>query len=277
MKYLYAAMLLMIIYTTASCKKDKPPPPPPSEDSVYRISMVKVKTYDLTDNSLITNDYSARYSYDSQGLLAKIVHRRADSTLMAFYVYERKNGLVIGLHTYNSDSTKAETNVYEYVDKRIKTVSTKDYHRSPSYTWPLFFITRIMEYTQGLLTKVTYPGDSNASSSSTLTWSQGNIIQINRLRKLPTITFKQETILEYDNKLNPYFNIGGIPDDNEVYNSRNNITSIKWPVTPGAPVKPRITTYEYNAKGYPTASFTSYPDGKKISEHTFEYAFFPVQ
>jgi len=262
MKYLYGAILLTVICTAASCKKDRNPAPSPSKDAAYRVSMAK---FFFIDQSY----YTEQYSYDPQGLLVKVTDRRQDGVLMSFQAYERKNGQLQAYHLHNNASVKVATHACEYEDKRIRKMTYTEFKPGP-----VLIFDRTLAYTQELVTKVTYTG--TLPYSTTFTWSQGNITRI-VTHNLPDNTLKEETILEYDNKLNPYFNIGGIQDGNARYNSRNNITRIKTLGADGAVKQEFTLTYEYNAKGYPTASFTTYPDGKKIQEQTFEYAFFPMQ
>lgn len=262
MKYLYVVILLPVLYTIAGCKKDRSPVPAPSTDSVYRVSMTK---FYFIDQSY----YTEQYSYDTLGMLTKATDRHPDGTLMSFQAYERNNGQLLAYHLHNNAAVKVATHACEYEGKSIRKITYTEFKPEP-----VLIFDRTLVYTNELPTFVTYTGALHYST--TLTWWQGNIIRI-VTRNLPDNTLKEETLFEYDDKQNPYFDIGGIPDGNARYNSRNNITRVKTLEPDGAVKQAFALSYEYNAKGYPTTSFTTYPDGKKIQEQTFEYAFFPVQ
>jgi hypothetical protein len=266
MKYLYVLLALATIYATSSCKKERQPPVPPQTDSVYRVSTAKF--YFIEQASF----YNETYSYDAKGRILKMENTQPNGTLMGFQTYERDQDQLKAYHLHNNAAVKVASHICHYENNQLKKLTYTEFRPAPVEVFEHAY-----EYTQGLLTKSTYTNTATgASYYAVFTWTEGNITRIVSYN-LPDSTWMEENRMEYDNKPNPFYNLGGLPDGNARYNSRNNVVRSLVMNEDGSLKQEFLLEYVYNEKGYPIDVFSSFPDGKKLHEQTFTYAHFPIQ
>ena len=262
MSGLYKTSLLLLLVTIAfvGCKKKDPEP--------EKVSGLRLKTYTIPPKLTST------YSYNSQGKVSSVVMKSQDGVLLQEDLYTYANG---ELSEINTKLTDRNDGVYKLaINKKFNRISATQLEviekHLITFTNGLqpFDVILTFDPQTKLLTKITAP--RVGSSSENRVWERvitsrerGNIGRTRTyMYENGVLTTTLESVFQYDDKPNPFYQLGDPTRDLDYFSPNNCISSRLSQPNSADQITQR--NYTYNDQGYPVNK--SIPNG---SDYPYTY------
>jgi hypothetical protein len=209
-----------------------------------------------------------KYLYTSTGKLRKTEHYDAAGTMYMYQEFEfandRPTKLLIGspagksgetLFTYDGDKlTKIE-----HLEKKADLSFGKLYEKT--------FV-----YVGDQISRVNYLFFNGGSSFYALYEYTGDNITAVQAYDMATGQLLEEDYFQYDDKINPFYQMHSLKTGNVQESSKNNVIHSKVVAHRHIPNMPEVSySYEYNAEGKPTKRLISAPGKPSVAEETYNY------
>jgi len=261
----YICLLVFMALTAISCKKEsgKPEEEIKPETDLLRGSL-KTANFYYIDGTY----YVKHYIYDDRGKLIRDEDKTQEGVLMSSRRYEYdvyRNLHILSLwsatakvaehtYTYNNDSKLSKSEYKEYANGQLQAI-----------------FEQVFEYRNDRLYKVIVNHFNDPGSYYIiLSWDGGNIISQKRY-DLSSGLLTEETVYEYDDKINPYHHRGMPSDGNPRYSSINNVTKNTTTTTATGTTLQIIAEFEYDTSDQPVKQDNRFSDGRKLNEQSYTY------
>ncbi|KFF18811.1 hypothetical protein [Flavobacterium hydatis] len=262
---LFGAMAL----TLASCSSDDN-----NDDAVNSVDVILPKMVKYTDIDYPAENSSKTIIYNGNKLVSV-----SNEGLRADYTYE--GNFIVKEITYNivngKDSKRYEIS-YKYSDGKLASTSAIENFTAE---FPYGQYNRRYVYTHsvdGTVTKESYSTNSQtgieekSNYSELLTFVNGNLVKMVETDISPSGNYVRTSIYEYDTKNSPLKNVLGfnlLLDED--LSSANNLVKHTYSSVYGTDSQisgpyTYITSYEYNADGYPTKVVLYKQGGTSVNE-----------
>lgn len=258
MRYFYVFLLATV--TLTACKKPYNQQP---VDNAPNSSIARIRYY-FVDKTY----FEAIYNYNSQGLLSNIAFRDSIGGV-ASYDYQYYTGTrldsSVSVDKYNKAFSK---NLYTYQGNKLTGMAHFQFNKLNN-KMELYY-DRTVTYNGLILYKTSDANTHSEHDTYTIyTYNNGNVIGI-KIYNTATKELLENTIYEYDDKPNPYYNR---PYTNRynIINNRNNVTLEQ--LVYGKNRQPGQVKYQYtyNNQGYPLVQYIQATGTKLIAEQEFFY------
>lgn len=260
----YICLLAFLALTAISCKKDsgKPEEELKTEPDLLRGSL-KTSNFYYIDGTY----YVKHYSYDNRGKLIKDEDKTQEGTLMSSRQYEYDVYRKLRTLSLWSATAKVAEHAYTYNNDRLVKSEYKEYVGGQLQV----IFEQVFEYKNERLYKVIVNHfNSPASYYIILNWDGGNIISQKRY-ELSSDQLTEETVYEYDDKINPYHHLDMPSDGNPRYSSVNNATKNTTTTIATGVTTQIVAEFEYDTSAQPVKQYNRFSDGRKLNEQSYTY------